>query len=276
MKTHQFLICSYAKDFQFLEPNLRSLKRFSSGFLPPTICVDGSDYGECKKLVARIFPEAAISVKDGRRGLGMARAMISMMCGDLICPAADVVHLLGSDCMAYKTLTPQQYCWSDGRPILLWNTYREISGPGDGGVSAWQRGTERLLGFPTPKEYMRRLPIPYPKELFAPFRRFLETKHRTEFENLIYAECAARHPVSESNLMGGFAEKYMPEVYKWLHASPSDSDYVAYRTKDADSIIQWFSHGGLNRPAETNVEYLPGKWTGGRTPHSVMQELALI
>ena len=99
MSTHQILIASYTKDFQWLGPHLRSLRTTCIGFLPPTISVENGDYHEARRLADKTFPEARVVVKDGRRGQGFMRAQISMMQCDLLCPDADFVYLVGSDCL---------------------------------------------------------------------------------------------------------------------------------------------------------------------------------
>jgi hypothetical protein len=270
MSTHQVFISSYAKDFPWLRVCLYSLKRNSIGFLPPVVCVDGQDIRGVEQIRNQVFPEARIVVKDGRRGQGMARAMLAMMdCHRLSTDKADFYYLVGSDCMAFRKFTPEMHFFR-GKPALLWNYYAELSN--DGGVSAWQAGTERIMGLPAPKEFMRRLPIIYPKELFAPFRAYVEELHKVPFEDLIYKLRENGCAVSESNLMGVYADKFMPEIYSWLHAA-NNPDYLEFRTPESDSLIQWWSHGGMDRPAETCVNYAPGKNTSKQTPRAVIREI---
>src|SRR5574342_144140 len=98
MSRHQVLIASYNRDFVWLQYNLRSLRKFQAGFLPPVVCVDGGDFAAAQRLVSQDFPGARVMRKDGRGpGTGFLRAQIAMMCGDLLCPQADYVYLLGSD-----------------------------------------------------------------------------------------------------------------------------------------------------------------------------------
>lgn len=267
MSTHQVLIASYAKDFIWLEPNLKSLRKFCEGFLPPVVAVDGEDFFAAQRLVARVYPEAKVVQKDGRRGQGFLRAQIAMMCGDIFCPDADYIYLLGSDCMAFRRFAPDVY-WFRGKPVMLYNSYAELGNMD--AVGMWQGSTEEVLGFSCPNETMRRLPLIYPKPLFAPMRKHVETRHNMAFEEYIYKK---GHPLSESNILGCYALKFMPELYEWLHASPSDPGYVEYRTPMSDSIIQWWSHGGMNCPAQIDLEYAPGKRTRGQQPIEVIREI---
>ena len=49
----------------------------------------------------------------------MMRAMSSMMHGDILCPEADNVFLVGSDCLATEAFTPRMYLNGKGQPIVL-------------------------------------------------------------------------------------------------------------------------------------------------------------
>lgn len=263
--THQFLIASYQKDFRWLRPCLFSLQKFSRDFLPPVVCTDSNDAAEAKRICSQVFPEATVSIKDGRRGQGFMRAQIAMMSGDIHCPQADVTWLLGSDCVAYKEFSPEMYCLH-GKPVLLWNTYIEIASP-------WNIGTNRVLGFDCPWETMRRLPLGYPRELFPRVRAHVESVAKQPFEDFIYHFHNGGNNVSESNIMGGYAMKFCPELYTLLHASPDCAEYVKYRTPDSDAIAQFWSHGGFDRPAETSVNYAPGKNTAGQTPRQSITDM---
>lgn len=262
---HGFFISSYAKDFPWLRCCLFSLAKFARGFNPPTVCVEAHEAAEARQICAQVNPEARVVVKDGRRGQGMMRAMLAMMSCDVLAPDNDVSWLLGSDCIAFREFTPEMYC-VDGKPAMLWNTYQEISSP-------WGGDTSRVLGFDCPWETMRRLPLGYPKELFPRVRAHVESVAQREFEDFLYYFSIGGNKVSESNIMGGYAKKFMPELYTWLRASPDCPEYVKYRGPDSDGILQWWSWGGFDRPAETCVNYAPGKNSAGQTPRAVMREI---
>lgn len=268
--THQILIASYTRDFIWLEPNLKSLRKFCTGFLPPVISVDGQDFFEARKLVARVFPEATVVQKDGRRGQGFMRAQISMMQGDLLCPDADVVFLVGSDCLAWTRFYPEMYM-RDDKPIMLYNSRKYFEDARAGHPIQWMDSTADIVGFPVNGEYMRRLPIAYPKSLFAPMRAHIEAVHRMPFEDYIYKRNATGYPVSESNILGAYAWEKMHDIFFWMHADGHE-DYANYRRDFPDPLIQFWSHGGLDRPAETCVNYTHGN-TAGKTPRQVMRDV---
>lgn len=267
--THQILIASYSKDFPWLEPNLKSLRRFCNGFLPPVISVDGQDEFEAKKIVARCYPEATVVRKDGRRGQGFMRAQISMMQGDLLCPVADYVYLVGSDCLAWTELKPEFY-FHKGKPAMLYNSRKYFEDAKAGHPIQWMDSTAEILKFPVNGEFMRRLPIVYPKELFAPCRAHIEAVNGLPFEEYIYRRNAQGGPVSESNLLGAYAWEKMHDLYTWVHADGTP-EYWEYRSNHPD-ICQFWSHGGMNRPAEA-CTIVNGRSIAGRTPRDVIREV---
>lgn len=264
--THRVFISSYLKDFVWLEHCLRSLHRFQEGFLPPVVCVSEEDWGAAKRIVPGRYPGAEVVIKNGQRGRGMLRAMIAMMECDVLAPGADYYYLVGSDCIAFRRFAPDVY-WSEGKPVMLWNGYAEMHG--GCGSNQWRTSTEEVLGWDCPNETMRRLPLIYPKELFPRVRAHIEERHHTPFEDYVHRK---GQPFSESNVLGCYAERNMPELYTWMHAA-NNPQYVAYRTPESDSMIQFWSWGGLDRPAETCVNYAPGKNTVNRPPREVINEI---
>src|SRR6478609_4831035 len=135
---NQCLISSYKGDFVWLQFCLRSLAKFSSGFLPPVISVSREDLEVARYVVQKTYPEAEVFVHSLPRslaaeplvpstaGLGMMRAMNSMMHGDILCPEADNVFLVGSDCLATEAFTPRMYLNGKGQPIVLTNSYEKL------------------------------------------------------------------------------------------------------------------------------------------------------
>jgi hypothetical protein len=268
MKEHQIFIASFQKDFVWLAPCLRSLKKQQGPeFLPPCISVDEQDFFEARKLAAQTFPEAIISVKNGRRGQGNLRAQIAMSEADLFCPDAKYIYLVGSDCIAHRPFVSDTY-FVRGKPVMLYNYYTEFGGCPS--MKRWQDITAQAVGFVSDKEFMRRLPVVYTPRSLARTRQWIEDTHHKPFETAVYD----MGHFTESNVIGAVAWEACREDYTWYHAN-HDEEYLNYRRDNPDPLIQFWSHGGLNRPAETCVNYAFGN-THGKTPMKVMTELGLV
>lgn len=249
MATHQFLVASYRRDFPWLRENLRSLQKFSRGFLPPVAVVPPEDEALARAVVGQVgYGEVQV-----KAGPGFGRAQVVMMSGDIHCPKADYVYLTGSDCMAVRDFDHTEY-WLDGKPLMLWNTWAHLAKYGSPGMM-WKSGTEAALGGVSQGEFMRRLPICYPRALYAACRAAVEARHGN-FERYVLHSVNHVRNFSESNVLGEYAFRHMQDAYRWWCL---DKEHYL----GAFAMRQFWSHGGFGRP-DPNF--------GGKTPQQVIIE----
>lgn len=245
MATHQAIIPSYRKDFPWLPHCLRSLRKYATGYLPPVVHVATEDEPEAKRIVSQTYPEATVAVRDGRPGQGFMRAQVAMMSADLYCPKADVIHLIGSDCIATRPFDASVYADPSGKPYVLYTPYSQV-----GPARAWLPGVERVLGISPEFEFMRRLPSVFPASIFQPMRDRVEQVHRQPFEHYIFEGDLHTRNTSEANILGAFAFHFMPETCRWVF-TPQVTDWSKYPSP----IGQNWSHGGLDHPQDAIYEY---------------------
>jgi len=261
--THQCLIASYPRDYAFLIHCLASLKKFSKGFLHPVVVVHYDDWKSARAIADQSYPEAEVKVYDGVVGQGFLRAQICMMSGDIFCPEADFTWLLGSDCFCTREFTPEPF-FKGGKPVMLYTDYRDLAAiPG---ALQWRGGVESALGLRPQYEFMRRLPLIYPRELFAPMRQHIAARHNVTF--LKYVEwCGSRKPfdTSESNWLGAFAHRYMPDLYEWVDTAKGEHW--------DNPCIQFWSHGSLDGKCDHDAVLPDGSRTAGRTPRDVIDSV---
>ncbi len=264
MKRHAIFISSFNRDAEWFSHCLASIRVFARGFLPPTVCVTTQDAPQFRKIVAEVHPECRVVIKDGRSGQGFMRAQLAMMTADKLCPDADILYWLGSDCLLTDTFTPDKY-HVDGRPIVLYRPFAKLD------PLIWQKGTSRVLGFDVPNEYMGRLPSVYPRVIFEPMRRHIEAIHKMPFDDYIYTADVRNRDTSEANILGAFAHRYMPDTCEWIDATvtPPPATLGGW----AFPVCQMFSHGGLDRPMECCATLPDGTNTVGRTPRSVIRQI---
>lgn len=255
MPSHQVLIASYEKDFPFLEHCLWSLKRFSDGFLPPVISVSSPDYEAARRLVQATFPQAQVKIRDGHPQHGFMRAQLSMLEGDRLCEG-DYVWLVGSDCFVHRALRPEDY-FLNGKPVMLYNTYALLEQQGCGSL-CWRSGTARVLGVSPEREYMRRLPLIYPRELFTGLRWYVETMNGECFDAVIYRGWEKHRDISESNLLGAFAWHFRHAEYEWVNIDGVEE----WPKRWPNAMLQFWSHGGLDYKSDRHDEYLCGDTFG--------------
>lgn len=247
---YQFLVASYKKDFPWLRQNLRSLELFSRGFLEPVVVVPPEDEALARAVVGQV----GYGIVKVKAGPGFARAQIVMLQGDIWCPEADYIFLTGSDCLAMREFDFKEY-WLDGKPLMLFNTWEHMSKHGNPGM-VWKAGTEKALGGVSSGEFMRRLPLVYPRALYPALRAAIEARHGN-FEAYLTQAVNREKNFSESNVLGEFAWRHMRDVYTWFCL-----DNRHY--EGAMACSQFWSHGGFDRPSEKH---------NGRTPRTVITEI---
>ncbi len=258
--THQVYISSYKKDAEWLKHCLSSLHKFQRGFLPPVVGVAQEDYALIRGVADEAFPAALVVARGNPGWMG---AQIRMMESDLMC-GGDVIYFLGSDCVAFQEFRPEPYCDEAGRPIILFTPYELLKGSG---AADWQAGTQRVLGVPVENEYMRRLPSVFPRSIFAAMRRRVEDYHHETFAEYITRADRNVNNTSEANILGAFAHTWHRRTCHFV----STTEYTP--EKYPTSILQMWSHGGLDRPTDAVVTLPDGSSSVGRTPRDLINTL---
>jgi len=278
---HQVLISSYKKDFIWLGPCLASLRKFSKGFLPPVVSVAPDDYLGACEVTRKYYPEVNVVVDCDTRGLlkGNLRAQLSMMHSDVLCPRADYIWLVGSDCIVHSEFSPEPF-FHDGKPVMLTNSYEHLlKYVPRACIIPWQDGVEQALGFRPTHEYMRRLPLMYHRRLFKDTREAVEARHACAFTDYVYdihhtvynsdrterTERSDASNFSESNLLGAYADRFFPGAFHWVCL-----DYQPNTIPNP--MIQFWSHGGLDMECDVRFDYSGGN-TFGKTPRAVITEI---
>ena len=161
---------------------------------------------------------------------GYLSQQVSKMYADEFCGAEYVLHV-DSDCVFTKPCTPESF-FHGGKPAIL----RE-----EGVDSPWPKISVNTLGWYDGAEYMRRLPIIYPRWAYGEFRKYVKDRQGVELRDWIMHQ--SHRAFSEFNTMGQFLYKTHQEDFAWCH--PSAMDTVAK---------QWWSWGGLSDEIRKEIE----------------------
>jgi hypothetical protein len=270
----QIFIATYRNDYDWVRCSLASIKKFSSGFLPPVVNVPLEDFEWMKKGLLEVCPDVVITTRFVRKNAGIRcgfmSAQIAMMRADEYCPEADFIFLIGSESFAVAPFTPEMY-FKGSRPAMLVSRYSDLE-KCHPDCLCWRPGTERLLGWKPELECMRRLPCVYPKEIYTEFREFVASRSPfMTFDDTIYRWDEIHRDTSEQNLLGAFAHKYFNGLYEWVDVGCS-SLLQATLPEWPNPIATFWSHGGLDRPIDL-VFNSNGVSVHGRTPRQVIKEV---
>ena len=209
------LIRSYRGDVGWLKYCLKSITKYCSGFGKTHLVVPEEDF----ELIERLSGVEKHKVKDGCGGY--LAQQYTKLCADQFSNADYILHF-DSDCVFIKPSTPHLF-FSAGLPIMLQEK---------GVESPWRAISAQSLGWEDEYEYMRRLPIIYPRWIYPEFRDWMQQKHGMSLEAHI---CS--HPPfgwSEFNTLGQWAKRYHKDKFDWI--SPQFRETPS---------IQFWSWGGL-------------------------------
>ena len=214
---------SYAQDFNWLGYSLKSLKKRASGFHRVHIAVPASDFGMLPVCDGEVH-----LVQDPCRGY-MAQ-QITKLYADHFCHADYVLHV-DSDCIFSSPVKPEDF-FVNGKPVLL----RE-----EGCESPWMDISARSLGWRDDAEYMRRMPIIYPRWIYSEFRDWMKERNGMPIEQWIDQQ--PNSEFSEFNTLGQWAYKFHRDAFEWLHPSEMKS-----------FCKQHWSWGGLTDEIRQEIE----------------------
>lgn len=240
----EILIVTYRKDFHYLEWCLKSIGQFAKGFSDVTIVVPAFDVAPLLQLLIP-FQDMACPVRitsgDEWPEKGMLWHMHQIMTADDICPEADFIVHIDSDCIFTGPVTPETYI-KNGKPILRYEPFEKILKRHPG--IAWREVTQRGLPFFIRNETMRCHPEVYHRGLYAETRRLVEKRTGKSCEDYIRSgQNAFPQEFCEFNTLGNVAMQYFRPLYECIEQTGD--------TVEPDNhLTQFWSHGPLDQPQQ--------------------------
>ena len=212
-----YLIRTYEKDRDWLMYCLASIRKWEPDIPITAVAPVGHDVGCPVTYVQPMNPDGYIDQQ------------YTKLNADLYVPSTTthVIHM-DSDCMMTGRLSGM---FVDGKPMMLKTPYSEL----DDQAKVWQGGTAHFMGFNPDYEYMRRMPLVYPIGIYAKARDYLTERLGPWDEWFPNIE---GHKLSEFNILGAYAEKFMPEEFHWIDTSKEELPPLVAR--------QGWSWGGLD------------------------------
>jgi len=247
-KTEIFIV-TYAKDFQYLNHCLRSIKKFAKGFSGVTVLVPTKDAKELRQVIRKSGLEN-VKVKHGYEWAkkGMCWHLAQECRADVWCPDADYIAHFDSDCIFTKPVSPETF-FKNGKPLLRYEPFATL-GIRHPGTMAWKIATENALPFPVNDEFMRGLPHIYHHSVYAKTRILVEQKTAMPFTEYVrsgrneYPQQFCEYVTLGSVAAHEFRDDYyMVDLSK--ESNPDRSPYP---------VQQFWGHGPLDQPQEIWVD----------------------
>lgn len=214
---------SYCQDFKWLELSLLSAKKFAKGFGKTYIAIPACDID----LVPRCDGEVHLVEKWNDDYLGQQS---DKLYADKFCHSDYILHI-DSDCIWTMDVSPMSF-FIDGKPVILSE---------DGVESPWPPIVARTIGQLPKSDYMRRMPIIYPRDLYGQFREWVRGRHGMELKEWIKGQ--PYREFTEYNCFGFWCDLYARDRFTWLRPS----EFPTF-------CKQYWSWGGLTDEIRSEIE----------------------
>ena len=255
-------IRSYWKDAPWLEYCLRSLKKFASGFSEIVVVAPTRDQDTFFPIAERYGCRLHQYIVNEDKP--MIHGEILVCQADLICPKADYIFFVDSDCAACQPFTVFDY-FADGKPILVGRKFARMKNSRSETercmYKQWLPATEAALGFTPEYETNMRVPSIFRRETFAPFRAAVEKHVGKPFQEYAFS-CRNEYPQTfiEFTPIGNYILRYTPELYYFADMEETSGPHNIQRYADSGEHLwtykfkQYWSHGGLTPAIQKELE----------------------
>lgn len=202
----EILIVTFRRDFRWTEFALQSIQKFGHGFSAVTLLVPDTD--ETMFTLYERYGCRVKTFKERPAPLGMLHHMVMICRADEICPEADVIMHVDSDCFFIEGFGPEDYMQGD-LPVLLFADYKSL--PAN---MPWRSVINTNLDIDWLWETMRRLPLLHVREIYPALRCEIERIHQMPFDDYVLSR-QANFPEGfcEFNCLGAIAMRDFPQRY---------------------------------------------------------------
>lgn len=261
------LIVTHTKDFQWLEHCLRSIEKYSSGFLEVMLALPmDTPWGDLTDLLAGLNgnPPVHIHPFEEWPGKGFVHHAYLICCAEQLCKDADFILHMDADCVFREPVRPDDYFVS-GKPVLIGAPYDWVVNQfSDKTHYKWRDAVEAAIGGKSEQEFMRRHPAVHYRHLYPKARyEILTHTHQDPADYIRSTKNDFPQTFAEFPMLGEVAWRYFHPLYEWVR---QDRDPWPH-----DKLIQLWSHGSPDKP--NNV------WIGGRlhavVPNDLFNQLGI-
>lgn len=245
---------TFARDHDFLEKSLLSVKKYARGFCGVTIVVPTRDIDLFLHFERDIqIPECPILV---RTFLEMPEKgfvhHLAMKCyADVF--RQDCTHTLhmDPDCLFTSPVTPQDY-FVEGKPVLLVEPYEAIRRAGHEGRYNWKKVTEEAVKFNCDYETMCRHPAVHHNWIYKEVRSHIESRHQTPFiDFVIKQKNSYPQGFGEFNTMGAYVMEFRKDKYHII-----DRGYDAEKNDPPARLKQMWSYHGVHGSSKAEIDQI--------------------
>jgi len=240
MKT-SIITITYDKELEYLKYNLKSIQKFCHGYHENIVVIDDheNDCVETQKYLESIGQKYFINREAKKIKEGYIRQQyIKLFSEQYASSDADYICHVDSDSIFTDHHDPSVY-FNGNKPILGIRKWSQMPN------TTFQRCTDQTLEYESDYNFMRRMPLVYHADLFPKLREYILNLKGDIIDYLNSVET-----ISEYNLLGAYAFKFMPESFHWIDTLESDEEW-----KLANHIFPCVQYSSrVNNPRYIEVE----------------------
>ena len=250
MANMEIQICSFAKDFEWCKYALRSIAKYAKGFGGVTLVVPEADLGLFQGAWEGVQPPCPVRYVSyvPRPDKLKLHYLIQQCSADKMCPSADLILHMDSDCVFTEPVTPEDYM-VNGRPVLLRERWERIHMYCPARCK-WKPLVEKALRFKTEYETMVRHPSVHWKWLYPNVRGHIAKWHGS-FVGYVFAQSETPLGFTEYPTLGAYALKFHADSYHWVDAKSPHGSYDMCKAPGVkEKMKQFWSHAGVDKHKE--------------------------
>lgn len=224
------LTVTYDRDLEWLNKSWNSFNAFCKTYHSYNVVIDNHerDCAQSDQWLQHNNINYYIDTNARNVSKGYVRQQYMKFYSDLYVPDdTEWICHVDSDSIFYKEHTPEMYFNKDGKPTMLMTSYESIKRdhPGED-CTHWQDIITEALKLDEPIEYefMRRMPLIYPKWLFEEMRKWFISNHGVTI--LEYLKDVDNF--TEYNFFGAYCWIYHREVYDWIDTADLSREWDSY------------------------------------------------
>ena len=223
---------AYDKDLEFLKYNLKSVDRFCEDYINNVVVIDDhkDDCSKTKEYLESNDINFRVDEHAKRVNSGYVRQQwMKLLSERYVDDDAEYVLHIDSDSIFCSRHSPDIW-FKDGKPVMLRTSYDAIydstkkQGRSLEGIERWQRETSEAMGFKVDYEYMRGMPLVYPKSIFKRVREYIRNIHDCTLIDYF----KDKQTFTEYNVLGAYAYQFMSDQFYWITQDDNKEEYFDY------------------------------------------------
>lgn len=261
------LYVTFARDLQWIDYSLQSVRKYATGFSAITIVVPTHDVDKFLYLEKKFStPDCPVLIKNFLEypGKGFVHHLAMKCYADVFMPDMDLILHLDPDCLFNKPVAPYDYVVKKSylsselgyqlsiAPVLVVEPYEAIKKSGHMPRYGWKSITEEALKFECPVETMCRHPAIHWRSTYIGLRAYIEMIHITPFTDFVIKQKNSfPQGFGEFNTLGSYAYRFLKESYHFI-----DRGFDGEKNDPEPKLHQMWSYTGVDNNIETIKQIL--------------------